>query len=111
MDEYDAEVQIKVLDCLLLWKDEYLLPYDQHLRKLIDSKKLREELTTWSLSSESNMIEEGHRKHLVPSVIRLLLPKVRKMKILASRKVSIGSVLLWFCLFIYFKYLSYSENL
>ncbi|KAK0607559.1 hypothetical protein LWI29_016732 [Acer saccharum] len=86
LDENDAEIQIKVLDCLLMWKDDFLLPYDQHLKNLIDSKKMREELTTWSLARESNLIEEGHRVHLVPLVVRLLMPKVRKLKTLASRK-------------------------
>lgn len=94
MDENDAETQMKVLDCLLMWKDEYLLAYDQHLKNLINSKSLREELTTWSLSRESNLIEEGHRTYLVPLVIRLMLPKVRKLKTLASRKVSILNIIL-----------------
>ncbi|KAF2288992.1 hypothetical protein GH714_023309 [Hevea brasiliensis] len=52
MDENDAEIQMRVLDCLLTWKDDFLIPYEQHLRNLISSKNLREELTTWSLSRE-----------------------------------------------------------
>ncbi|GAB4837061.1 hypothetical protein Ancab_001975, partial [Ancistrocladus abbreviatus] len=67
-------------------KDSSLLPYGKHLKSLIGSKNLREELTTWSLSRESNLIEEGHRKELVPLVVRLLIPKVRNLKTLASRK-------------------------
>lgn len=87
LDETDAEIQARVLDCLLLWKDDFLLPYDQHLKNLINSKYLREELTTWSLSKESGLIEEAHRVTLVPLVVRLLIPKIRKLKTLASRKV------------------------
>ncbi|KAE8688414.1 small subunit processome component 20-like protein isoform X2 [Hibiscus syriacus] len=86
LDENDAEIQARVLDCLLLWKDDFLLPYDQHLKNLINSKYLREELTTWSLSKEDGLIEEGHRVHLVPLVVRLLIPKIRNLKTLASRK-------------------------
>lgn len=86
-EENDPEIQLKVLDCLLTWKDDYLVPYDQHLRNLISSKNLREELTTWSLSRGAGTIEECHRMHLVPLVIRLLMPKVRILKELASRKV------------------------
>ncbi|GAB4849812.1 hypothetical protein Ancab_004611 [Ancistrocladus abbreviatus] len=67
LDENDSEIQMKVLDCLLNWKDSSLLPYGKHLKSLIGSKNLREELTTWSLSRESNLIE-GHRKELVPLV-------------------------------------------
>lgn len=87
LDENDAEIQMMVLDCLLNWKDDFLVPYDQHLKCLISSRSLREELTTWSLSKESNLIEESHRTYLVPFVIQILIPKVRKLKTLASRKV------------------------
>ncbi|KAL5061396.1 hypothetical protein RYX36_033000 [Vicia faba] len=86
IEENDPEIQFKVLDCLLIWKDDYFLPYTEHLRNLISSKSTREELTTWSLSKESKMIEECHRAYLVPLVIRILMPKVRKLKGLASRK-------------------------
>ncbi|XP_027937625.1 small subunit processome component 20 homolog isoform X2 [Vigna unguiculata] len=86
LEENDPEIQMRVLDCLLIWKDDYILPYIEHLRSLINSKNLREELTTWSLSRESEYIEECHRSYLVPLVIRLLMPRVRKLKGLASRK-------------------------
>ncbi|WVZ05123.1 hypothetical protein V8G54_018469 [Vigna mungo] len=86
LEENDPEIQMRVLDCLLIWKDDYILPYIEHLRNLIDSKNLREELITWSLSRESEYIEECHRAYLVPLVIRLLMPRVRKLKGLASRK-------------------------
>ena len=90
LDENDPDVQLKVLDCLLNWKDDFLLPYDQHLRNLVNPKTLRDELTRWSLSRESQLVSEDHRDFLVPIVIRILVPKVRKLKKLASRKV--GSV-------------------
>lgn len=88
LDENDPELQLKVLDCLLNWKDEYLVPYGQHLRNLVNPKTLRDELTRWSLSRESKLIETKHRGPLVPLVIRILVPKVRKLKTLASRKAA-----------------------
>lgn len=88
LDDNDAEQQTRVFDCLLNWKDEFLLPYSTHLRNLIISKNLREELTTWSLSRESNLIDGQHRTHVVPIVIRILVPKVRKIKTLTTRKHS-----------------------
>lgn len=87
LDSNDAELQMKVLDCLLNWKDEFLQPYGQQLKNLINSKHLREELATWSLSRESNLIDEQHRPQVVPIVLRLLIPKVRNLKTLSSRKV------------------------
>lgn len=86
LDYNDPELQMKVLDCLLNWKDDFLVPYDHHLKNLVNPKTLREEVVTWSLSSESSFVEGQHRTYLVPLVIRLLMPKVRKLKSLASRK-------------------------
>lgn len=87
LDDNDAEIQSKVLDCLLMWKDDFLIPHEQHLKNMISPKTLREELTRWSLSKEKNQIDESHRPKLVPLVTRLLMPKVRKLKVLGSRKV------------------------
>ncbi|KAL0795429.1 hypothetical protein Bca101_066806 [Brassica carinata] len=78
LDDNDAKIQMSVLDCLVLWND-YLLPHRHRLEKLINTKELREELTTWN-------IEETHRSHFVSLVIRILMPKVRSLKNSASRK-------------------------
>ncbi|KAM6544664.1 hypothetical protein CsatB_025400 [Cannabis sativa] len=86
LDANDPEIQSAVLECLLIWKDDFLLSYDQHLKNILSFNSFREELTTWSLSRESKHIEEYHRPYLVPIVIRLLMPKVRKLKKNASRK-------------------------
>ncbi|XP_076896866.1 uncharacterized protein LOC143550000 [Bidens hawaiensis] len=88
IDENDSEAQLKVLDCLLNWKDEFLVPYAQNLRNLVSPKTLRDELTRWSLSRDSHLVSEQHRDSLVPLVIRLLVPKVRNLKTLASRKAA-----------------------
>ncbi|CAE5958438.1 unnamed protein product [Arabidopsis arenosa] len=82
LDDDDAEIQMNVLECLMLWND-YLLPYHKHLENLIKENELREELTTWNFSKE---IEEAHRSHFVSLVIRFLMPKVRKLKNSASHK-------------------------
>ncbi|KAM7258000.1 hypothetical protein ACFE04_013741 [Oxalis oulophora] len=88
----DAEIQMQVLDCILLWKDDFLAPYQNHMKNLITSQNLREELTTWSLSKESHLIEENHRAFLVPLVIRLLMPKVRSHTSKNHRKAVLGFI-------------------
>lgn len=85
LDDNDADVQTIVLECLLLSND-FLVPHRQNLLNLIKPKELREELTTWNLSED---IEEAHRSHIFSHVIRILMPKVRTLKNLASRKVHI----------------------
>nr|CAD1819808.1 unnamed protein product [Ananas comosus var. bracteatus] len=86
LDETDPDVQLKVLDCLLNWKDDFLVPYEQHLKNLVIAKNLREELTTWAVSKDLQSIQEDYRGHLVSLIIRVLTPKVRKLKTLGSRK-------------------------
>ncbi|KAL9251872.1 Small subunit processome component 20-like protein [Drosera capensis] len=87
LDANDAEVQMKVLDILLNWKLSFLVPYGSHLKNLVSSESFRNELLAWNLSKESSAIAEGHRKDLVPVITRLLIPKVRNLKSLASRKI------------------------
>ncbi|WVZ69932.1 hypothetical protein U9M48_018646 [Paspalum notatum var. saurae] len=86
LDDSDPDIQAKALDCLLNWKDEFLTPYSQNLKHLIDIKTLREELTTWAVSHDSLSILKDHRSFVVPLIIRVLTPKVRKLKLLGSRK-------------------------
>ncbi|KAG2589626.1 small subunit processome component 20 homolog [Panicum virgatum] len=86
LDDSDPDIQAKALDCLLNWKDEFLIPYSQNLKNLIDVKTLREEMTTWAVSHDSLSILKDHRSSVVPLVIRVLAPKVRKLKLLGSRK-------------------------
>ncbi|XP_073295585.1 uncharacterized protein [Primulina huaijiensis] len=91
LEENDADIQMKVLDCLLTWKDDFLLPYSQNLKNLINAKYLREELTRWSLSSKSiGGIDVQHRTYIVPIVIRILIPKVRSLKMLACQKSGVS---------------------
>lgn len=93
LDDGDPDVQAKTLDCLLNSKDECLTPYSQNLKNLIDVKTLREELTTWAVSRDSLSIQKEHRSRVVPLIIRVLTPKVRKLKLLGSRKVGFYLIL------------------
>lgn len=86
LEQSDPDIQLKVLECLLNWKDGFLLSYEEHLKSLISLKSAREEVTTWSLSKESQQIEECHREELIPIIIRILISKVKKNKGTSSRK-------------------------
>ncbi|CAH8334303.1 unnamed protein product [Eruca vesicaria subsp. sativa] len=82
LDDNDAEIQMSVLECVVLWND-YLLPHRHRLENLIKRKKLREELATWKFSND---IEEAHRSHFVSLLIRILMPKVKSLKNSEPRK-------------------------
>ncbi|KAL3622254.1 hypothetical protein CASFOL_033665 [Castilleja foliolosa] len=87
LDQNDAVLQMIVFDCLLNWRDDFLLPYSENMKNLINAKELKEELTRWSLSRTSmEPIDVRHRAYLVPIVVRILIPKVRNLKMLASQK-------------------------
>ncbi|KAL6493967.1 hypothetical protein OROGR_031876 [Orobanche gracilis] len=87
LDQNDADLQMVVLECLLNWRDEFLLPYSENLKNLINAKVLRDELSKWNLSRTSmKSIDVRHRAHIVPIVIRILVPKVRNLKMLAAQK-------------------------
>lgn len=89
LDQNDADLQMKVLECLLNWKDDFLLPYSENLKNLINAKDLRDELARWSLSRTSmGSVDERHRASLVPVVVRILIPKVRNLKMLGTQKVT-----------------------
>ncbi|KAH9312457.1 hypothetical protein KI387_027492, partial [Taxus chinensis] len=91
LEQNDPDVQLKVFQCLLNWKDGFLLPYEEHLKNLISLKEAREEVTTWSLSKERQQIQDCHREDLIPIVIRLLISKVKKIKAKSSKK-SAGAI-------------------
>ncbi|KAL3626591.1 hypothetical protein CASFOL_030140 [Castilleja foliolosa] len=87
LDQNDAVLQMIVFDCLLNWRDDFLLQYSENMKNLINAKELKEELTRWSLSRTSmEPIDVRHRAYLVPIVVRILIPKVRNLKMLASQK-------------------------
>ncbi|XP_047962279.1 small subunit processome component 20 homolog [Salvia hispanica] len=87
LDQNDADIQTKVLDCLLNWKDDFLLAYSENLKNLINLKNMRDVLARWSLSRISvDSVDERHRAYLVPIVVRILIPKVRNLKMLTTQK-------------------------
>nr|CDI55225.1 potential u3 snornp protein utp20p fragment [Melanopsichium pennsylvanicum 4]SNX83942.1 related to UTP20 \ len=68
----EVSVQKLALDAILTWKDEAVLPYTQKLKDLLEAGNFRDTLTTFTLSSDSNVVQPYHRPVLMPLVIRLL---------------------------------------
>eukprot|EP00850_Spirogloea_muscicola_P011766 SM000074S21676 [mRNA] locus=s74:346390:362774:- [translate_table: standard] len=69
-------VQQLALECLVLWRDDYIVPYVEHLRNLISIKSLKEELVTWRIDREGASVPDKHRRALVEVVIQILFPKL-----------------------------------
>ncbi|PSC76593.1 small subunit processome component 20-like protein [Micractinium conductrix] len=85
--DVDPAVQQGALKCLKVFKLKFLLPYLDRLLRLADNKTLRAELTAFPLGVSTTTLrdDEGgtallaeHRQGVVPLLIRLLYPKMRK---------------------------------
>ncbi|KAL4860053.1 Small subunit processome component 20 [Chlorella vulgaris] len=85
--DIDPTIQQGALKCLKVFKLKFLLPYLDRLLRLADNKTLREELTAFPLGASATSLrkDEGssallpeHRAGVVPLLIRLLFPKMRK---------------------------------
>ena len=68
----EVSVQKLALEAILTWKDEAVLPYAAKLKDLLEAGNFRDTLTTFTLSSDSNVVQPYHRPVLMPLVIRLL---------------------------------------
>ncbi|KAI5069079.1 hypothetical protein GOP47_0015380 [Adiantum capillus-veneris] len=86
----DPDIQLKVLECVLNWKDSYLTPYEDHLKNLITPKMAREEMTTWNIGKESEGVQPNHRDNLVGILSRVLFPKILKTKTSLHNKTTSG---------------------
>ncbi|KAJ7564585.1 hypothetical protein O6H91_02G024400 [Diphasiastrum complanatum] len=82
----NPEIQEAAFDCLLNWKDPYLMPYQERLKSIFSSKTLREELTVWNVEREGHQVQDEHREGLIPILIKILYPKVVKMTSKSSGK-------------------------
>ncbi|SPQ96852.1 unnamed protein product (mitochondrion) [Plasmodiophora brassicae] len=75
-----ASVQKLALECTFRFKDHGLTPYWETLLALCDDSSFREQITLFSLARSASMIDPGHREDLLPTVFRVLVPKLTKHK-------------------------------
>ncbi|KAJ9474508.1 U3 small nucleolar RNA-associated protein 20 [Pseudozyma hubeiensis] len=68
----EVSVQKLALEAILTWKDEAVMPYATKLKDLLEAGNFRDTLTSFTLSSDSNVVQPYHRPVLMPLVIRLL---------------------------------------
>ncbi|KAK7865447.1 hypothetical protein R5R35_002325 [Gryllus longicercus] len=68
----NSNVQKLALDCLMAYKEKYLLPYSDHLYGLLNDKTFKSEITLFRVDKESTIIQKEHREKLLPVVLRIL---------------------------------------
>jgi U3 small nucleolar RNA-associated protein 20 len=74
------QVQALALEILVAYKLKFLLPYKDHLLRLIDEKQFKSELLAFPLGEETTDIKPEHREDLMPVLLRLLYGRMRAAK-------------------------------
>lgn len=72
----NPDIQKAALECIMTYKHKYLVPYSEHLFALIDNKKFKNEVTKFRIDKDSGIIQEEHRPHLIPIIMRLVYSKM-----------------------------------
>lgn len=73
----DSSVQKSAFNCLLIYDIEGLKPYVEKILKLLNDKKVRTELTMFSIDAEeSNQVLDSHRGELIPILQRILFGRM-----------------------------------
>jgi len=68
----DSKLANLALSCVLRYKLPYLTPYAEHVQPMLQKEGLREALTKFDLSEESELVDISHRLDLIPIVTRIL---------------------------------------
>ena len=79
LENRDTNVQKAAFDCLKTYRFAYLTPYVENIESLIDLKQFRGELVKFNFASRNapdSLLQEPHRKDVVPLVMRILYGKL-----------------------------------
>ena len=109
LSKNNPPIQKLSLDCIMTWKFDFLLPYKEHLEKLIDEKTFREEMILFNLipnlTSSTNLpsiifssetenntnssiinITPEHRLKLSKYITLIMWPKLSSRKLRTGRR-------------------------
>nr|XP_015207377.1 PREDICTED: small subunit processome component 20 homolog [Lepisosteus oculatus] len=77
LSHQDQGIQKIALECILTYKDSFLLPYKENLQRLLDDKLFKEEIVHFNISEECAVVEAPHRPGLMPVLMRILYGRMR----------------------------------
>ncbi|KYQ90452.1 HEAT repeat-containing protein [Tieghemostelium lacteum] len=80
MSSSEPKIQLKSLQCYLLWQQPELVPYKKNLENLIQDKTMKEEMAKFIVSKDSpnSSVIKEHRSEVIPLVINILMTKMNK---------------------------------
>lgn len=76
MTSRDASMQKAAFNCLTAYDIDYIRSYADKILRLLDDKKIRSELSSFSIDSEDGLINADHRKNLIPIIHRILFGRM-----------------------------------
>ncbi|XP_069048890.1 small subunit processome component 20 homolog [Lepisosteus oculatus] len=77
LSHQDQGIQKIALECILTYKDGFLLPYKENLQRLLDDKLFKEEIVHFNISEDCAVVEAPHRPGLMPVLMRILYGRMR----------------------------------
>ncbi|KAL4717980.1 hypothetical protein ACJJTC_013019 [Scirpophaga incertulas] len=72
----NSGLQKYALDFVLNYKNKSVMPYKSNLYNLVDENKLKDELTQFKITEESQNIQPDDREHTIPIILRILYGKM-----------------------------------
>ena len=73
----DCSVQKAAFNCLLAYENESIKPYVEKLLRILNDKKVRNELTMFSIDAEkSDQVNPQHRPQMIPILQRILFGRM-----------------------------------
>lgn len=69
----NSEIQKATLKALFTWKSPSVMPYRENLLNILDESRFKDELSVFvHVGGEDSLIDESHRRDLIPVLLRLL---------------------------------------
>ena len=79
LESKDTNIQKAAFDCLKTYRFSFLIPYIENIENLIDINQLKGELVKFNFASRNSpdsLLQEPHRKDVIPIVMRILYGKL-----------------------------------
>ncbi len=71
----DSKIATLSFQCITNYKNSYITPYKDNLKRMLDDKTLRNELILFDPSQQGEVIDIQHRPNLMPIIVRIIYGK------------------------------------
>ncbi|KAI9295650.1 hypothetical protein K502DRAFT_364846 [Neoconidiobolus thromboides FSU 785] len=86
----DSDIQTLSLKCIETYRYQFISEYSLRLHNILNDIKFRDEITTFSIAPDSDVIESKHREQLLPYLVKILYGRLISRKGRKSSKMNIN---------------------